>query len=58
MNPEDELSQRWIELGRMASNIVDFLAALPLTRDLEETMRVAALKRGSRRPHGGQSDFL
>lgn len=62
MNPEDELSQRWINIGRMVESLsVESLSEavriMPLLPELEETLWLAALKRGSRRPHGGLRDF-
>lgn len=57
MNPEGELSRLWAEVGRMSSSMAETLALLPLLPELEETLRLAALKRGSRRPHGGLRGF-
>ena len=58
MNPGDELSQRWINIGRMVESLSEAVRIMPLVPELDETLRIAALKRGSRRPHGVQSDFL
>ena len=57
MNPEDELSQRWINIGRMAEGLVEAVRIMPLVPELDETLRIAALKRGSRRSHGGLKGF-